>query len=205
MATEWDDIRCQLAWAAGFFDGEGSTGTWPNKNRPGAINLFANVTQQSASSDEIPAVLTRFRVAVRGLGRISAPTPDLRSGTYLCQWRTHSFEEVQAVVALLWQDLGPVKRAQAARALRRRARSGPITLSSARSVRGIGVRPEQGVPIFPLPSTRSRRHERSWRGQPVSLTVKVRPRLSDDVVALRRGLVCVRRSRNAMRTAFLRS
>lgn len=118
MATEWDDIRCQLAWAAGFFDGEGSTGTWPNKNRPGAINLFANVTQQSASSDEIPAVLTRFRVAVRGLGRISAPTPDLRSGTYLCQWRTHSFEEVQAVVALLWQDLGPVKRAQAARSLR---------------------------------------------------------------------------------------
>jgi len=51
------------------------------------------------------------------MGSIGAPYLDKRSGTFTHQWRACSFEETQAVIALLWSSLGPIKRAQAADAL----------------------------------------------------------------------------------------
>jgi hypothetical protein len=53
------------------------------------------------------------------MGYVRAPYFDPRSGTYAHQWRADSFEEAQAVVAILWPNLGGVKRAQAAAAFRR--------------------------------------------------------------------------------------
>jgi hypothetical protein len=105
----------ELAWAAGFFDGEGSTGT--ALKRADSLGVFASVPQAASTTEHIPAVLLRFHRAIGGLGRVSNPYFDRRSGTYLFQWRTDNFEEIQAVVALLWSHLGPVKRSQASRAL----------------------------------------------------------------------------------------
>ena len=48
-----------------------------------------------------------------GMGKIVGPN---EYGIYV--WRTRGFEEAQATIALLWRYLGPVKRAQAAAAIR---------------------------------------------------------------------------------------
>ena len=101
----------QLAWAAGFFDGEGTTIARNDSLRPGYRQLQVSVPQTGHTGT--PAVLFRFHRAVLGMGRIEPPNAD---DTYT--WRACMFEEAQAVIALLWRYLGPVKREQAAAALR---------------------------------------------------------------------------------------
>ena len=64
-------------------------------------------------------MLQRFQRAVGGMGSIGAPFLDKRSGTFTHQWRACNFEETQAVIALLWSNLSPIKRAQGADALDR--------------------------------------------------------------------------------------
>ena len=94
--------REELSWAAGLFDGEGSTST----------------TKASRWRLQIPQghreVLDRFQKAVGGLGHIFGPYPPA-PGRKLprYQWAAQSFEEAQAVLAMLWFKLGTVKRAQA--------------------------------------------------------------------------------------------
>jgi len=119
MASEgnWRDLTLQLAWAAGLFDGEGCTSARPYKRRPNSIRIHASVAQSSRSADLVPSVLIRFQHAVGGMGSIGAPYLDERGGTFAYQWRVGSFEETQAVIALLWANLGTVKRAQAVEAL----------------------------------------------------------------------------------------
>ena len=112
----WRDLTLQLAWAAGFFDGEGCTGSGADKRRPNSVRIYVSVGQQSKSREIVPSVLTRFQRAVGGMGYIRAPYFDDRSGTYAHQWRADSFEEAQAVIALLWSNLGAIKRAQATNA-----------------------------------------------------------------------------------------
>lgn len=114
----WGKLTLDLAWAAGLFDGEGCTISRSDKSRPGAVRIQASVSQSSRSAELVPSVLRRFHDAVGGIGSIGAPYFDARSGTFAHQWRTCSFEEIQAVIALLWSNLGAVKRAQAAYALR---------------------------------------------------------------------------------------
>lgn len=101
----------QLAWAAGFFDGEGSTMAVARVGRPGYRRLELSVPQRGAAG--IPEVLYRFQSAVLGLGRITGPEQD---GLYV--WRSNGFSEAQATIALLWRYLGSVKRAQATTATR---------------------------------------------------------------------------------------
>ena len=109
----WRDVTLHLSWAAGFFDGEGCTGTYSSVHRPQSLRIYASVGQQSRTAEIVPSVLTRFHSAVCGLGYIRAPYLDPRSGTFAHQWRADSFVEAQAVIALLWSNLGTVKRAQA--------------------------------------------------------------------------------------------
>ena len=105
-----DPLR--LGWAAGFFDGEGSTiAHAPERNRP-YVRLQVVVPQHGGASP--PEVLHRFREAVLGLGEIDGPDDN---GMYF--WKTEAFEDSQAVVGMMWSFLGNVKRAQAARAIRR--------------------------------------------------------------------------------------
>jgi hypothetical protein len=102
----------QIAWAAGFFDGEGSTiAYFPNKKKSRYLRLQATVPQGGHS--EAPEVLHRFQAAMLGMGKIVGPND---FGIYV--WKTRGFEETQAAIALLWRYLGPVKRAQATAAIR---------------------------------------------------------------------------------------
>jgi len=100
-----------IVWAAGFFDGEGSTVAHVVDRVRGYLRLDVTVPQHGGAL--VPAVLTRFQAAVLGLGRIVGPD-DL--GRY--RWESRSFGEGQATIALLWRYLGQVKRAQATRAIR---------------------------------------------------------------------------------------
>lgn len=110
----WRDLTLQLAWASGFFDGEGCTGSGADVRRPNSARIYVTVGQQSKVREIVPSVLTRFQQAVGGMGYIRKPYFDERSGTFAHQWRADSFEEAQAVIALLWSNLGEIKRAQAA-------------------------------------------------------------------------------------------
>lgn len=100
----------QLAWAAGFFDGEGSS--YAYECRPGYLRLVVSVGQ--LGSDDPPEVLWRFKAAMLGLGAIER----LDDEGMWCS-RSRSTEEGQAAIALLWRELGTVKRHQAARAIDR--------------------------------------------------------------------------------------
>lgn len=96
--------REELAWAAGFFDGEGNTCVI-NYDRDGeriAVQI---------SSTYLPT-LERFLGAVHQ-GRIYGP---YQRGTYKPQWhyRVNGWPRCQAVIAMLWPFLSGDKRAQAA-------------------------------------------------------------------------------------------
>jgi hypothetical protein len=112
----------ELAWAAGFFDGEGGTYlTRGIKRRPsGKSSEERKLTLaivQASEDDQLPAVLLRFQRAVGGVGGIYVAS--YRTERHLPKWqfKTGRMEHVQAIVAMLWKFLGPVKRAQATAAL----------------------------------------------------------------------------------------
>lgn len=100
----------ELAWAAGFFDGEGSTFN-QHKRRYPKISI-----SQNGTLDRPPEVLIRFHRAVLSIGDLDGPIRDQER----IKWHyvAHGHDLVQAVVALLWRWLGDVKRSQASTALR---------------------------------------------------------------------------------------
>lgn len=107
----------ELAWAAGFFDGEGSTSLCRKQGRYPFIRM--NISQ---AGERGRFVLERFQNAVRNCGDVRGPYNHAGStgltrqeGRY--SWDTGRFEHVQAVIAMLWKYLSPVKRLQAASAL----------------------------------------------------------------------------------------
>ncbi len=102
--------RAELAWAAGFFDGEGSTIARTDSARPGYYQL--NITVPQACHGGVPPLLQRFQRAMLGMGRITGP-----SDKDLYMLRFNAREEASLVLRLLWPDLGEVKRAQATSAL----------------------------------------------------------------------------------------
>lgn len=116
--------REELAWAAGFFDGEGTTAVKRPLRSRGNESGHRVYKQDRAAYPLMTAMqvdrhsLVRLKAAVRGLGHISGPYR-VRSERHqpISRWETTSFEHFQAVLAMLWQFLGPVKRAQAVRAI----------------------------------------------------------------------------------------
>src|SRR6266508_3519881 len=98
----------ELAWAAGFFDGEGTVGCGhmqPDK-RP---HLHLSVSQ----ADVRP--LKRFQLAIGGFGRIRGPFYPNRALGHLgrkpmFQLQIGSFETIQATVAFMWRWLSEPKR-----------------------------------------------------------------------------------------------
>jgi hypothetical protein len=104
--------RAELAWAAGFFDGEGSTIVHTDKSRPGYLRLEV-VVPQSGHGRGIPLVLVRFQQAVGGLCRIVGP-----EGRDIYKCVSGGRLEAMAIVALLWSQLGQVKRRQANEAIK---------------------------------------------------------------------------------------
>ena len=100
----------ELAWAAGFFDGEGCFFSNAKNNNPSC--------QISQVHGE---VLERFRDAV-GIGVVRGPI-DMRrySPRFKPQWKFDSggFENTQHIFCLLWKNLGAVKREQGKNVLRK--------------------------------------------------------------------------------------
>lgn len=100
--------REELAWAAGFYEGDGTIGCYGKGH-----GLHMKVVQV----DPEPAL--KFHEVV-GVGRISGPihqpshTPNQRP---YFMWRVSSFEHVQAVVAMLWPWLSCRRKDQARKAL----------------------------------------------------------------------------------------
>ena len=105
----------ELAWVAGFFDGEGYIGTGGSR---GKRTIEMSIAQAGAAG--LPATLTRVAF-VLAAGRLRGPRMLANPWSKLPQyvWCARSFEDVQLSVALLWAWLGPVKRAQARQALLR--------------------------------------------------------------------------------------
>jgi hypothetical protein len=98
----------ELAWAAGFFDGEGCTKLQNNFSRHGKNypNIAVSITQYHSE------VLERFRLAV-GTGSVYGPYPRAEGKQ---AWAFGAWgEKAEAVVDALWPYLGSVKREQAKR------------------------------------------------------------------------------------------
>jgi hypothetical protein len=86
----------ELAWCAGFFDGEGASSMSLNtNNNHSGSNIYVGVTQKN------PLLLYRFQKAIGGFGGISGWT-----------WRATNFEHIQYVMCQVWNKLGSIKRRQ---------------------------------------------------------------------------------------------
>lgn len=105
----------ELAWVAGFFDGEGYIGA---NGVPGRRTIEISIAQ--ASAGELPTTLSRV-ARVMGVGSLRGPRmlPNPWSKLPQYVWCANAFEDVQVATATLWRWLGPVKRAQAREALLR--------------------------------------------------------------------------------------
>jgi hypothetical protein len=100
------------AWAAGFFDGEGSVGVGGSGfARPAYRQPSMEIPQSSANG--VPDSLVRFQVEV-GVGSITGPhsprNPWARLPSY--RWEVGGHRKVEMVAGLLWPWLGSVKRLQ---------------------------------------------------------------------------------------------
>ena len=115
----------ELAWAAGIFDGEGSSSTYLTK--PNKIPRRQMAVSQGGLPGHTPAVLLRFKEIVR-VGSITGPY----DGLYY--WKITTKGDVDAVGALLWQYLSREKRQQFAAAATRMQRPvpGPLDDSAGR-------------------------------------------------------------------------
>jgi len=106
----------ELAWIAGFFDGEGYIGAG---GAPGKRTIEMSIAQATTGC-EVPATLSRVALAL-GVGSLRGPRMLPNSWSKLPQyvWCARAYEDVQFATAVLWRWLGPVKRAQAREALLR--------------------------------------------------------------------------------------
>ena len=112
----WPAARSEeLAWAGGFFDGEGSTYLEKHRSHAGYFVPCLYVPQSSAVG--VAAELIRLRSALAGLGSISGVRrPGGRRRPYR-RWRVVTPKAVQLGLHLLWPFMGEVKRSQAKRVL----------------------------------------------------------------------------------------
>ena len=105
-----------LAWAAGIFDGEGSTST--SLTKPNKIPRRQMAVSQGGRRGQTPAVLLRFKEIVR-VGSITGPY----EGLYY--WKISRKVDVDLVGRMLWRYLSREKRQQFAAAAIRMQRSLP--------------------------------------------------------------------------------
>jgi hypothetical protein len=109
----------ELAWAGGFFSGEGSTYFRRNKRRNGKSYGGPAIEITQCGSAE---TLIRFNAAVGNLLTLYGPYYN-RANTNRPYWQLSigAFEKVQAVLAMIWPWLSTIKQEQAANALNQRA------------------------------------------------------------------------------------
>ena len=105
--ADWSPAE-RAAWAAGFFDGEGTVGAYGDPAYP-----VPSMSISQASAGDVPQALLRFREFV-GAGRISGPRANRSPWSKLPQyrWELREFGEIERVVAMLSPYSDVVKREQ---------------------------------------------------------------------------------------------
>jgi hypothetical protein len=101
--------REELAWAAGFFDGEGST--CKSRKIDGRTDGRSAWAIRVSVGQKEREPLERFQRAL-GFGAIYTHTSNNASGLIMHYWNATSLEEAQAVMAALWIFLSGPKRSQ---------------------------------------------------------------------------------------------
>jgi hypothetical protein len=101
----------ELAWAGGFFDGEGST--YLEKHRTHQGHFYPVLYVPQASESGIAPELLRLHGAIGGVGTISGERRDRPDWTPYRRWRVVTPFKVQKTLHLLWPFIGKVKRDQA--------------------------------------------------------------------------------------------
>ena len=126
-ATVWPgSMSEELAWAGGFFDGEGSTCLDKHRTHVGYFVPVLYVPQ-SAEAGVAPE-LVRLHNAV-GAGTISGLRRSKPPWRPYRRWRVFTVQKVFRALHLLWPFIGSVKRAQALQAMQ-------VVLSQPDLVRG---------------------------------------------------------------------
>ncbi len=105
----------ELAWAAGFFDAEGSTYLEKHRTHARYFRVEAAITQ--ASSSGAPPELERFRVATGIAGHMYGPWQQEDANDRIYRWKVHRLVEVEMLLMRLEPRLGTVKREQARAAI----------------------------------------------------------------------------------------
>lgn len=130
--------REELAWSAGFFDGEGTIGLINASIRKPNLQLSVRQVRREP--------LDRFQKAV-GVGTIGGPYKNPHGQDYFA-YRVNGHRSVQTVVAMLWAFLSEPKREQAHKAM-----SGAIaTFAIPRRNLGPIVHSEVGEALDQLPT-----------------------------------------------------
>lgn len=93
--------KFELAWSAGFYDGEGHCG--PHRHN-GGTGARLSIGQRD------PAVLERFKAAVGDVGKIYGPYPDGCGVSY--HYRVGRQEDLIRVVNRIWPYLSEIKKKQ---------------------------------------------------------------------------------------------
>ena len=106
----------RLAWAAGLFDGDGSTHMSRTRTEKSTYEILRATVSQN-SSDGTPAVLTRFRDIV-GFGCIYGPYHRRAGCLPEYQWVASRSSDVARLIEMLAPNLSEAKRVQARNAFR---------------------------------------------------------------------------------------
>jgi hypothetical protein len=108
----WPAARVEeLAWAGGFFDGEGST--YLEKHRTHAGYLVPRLYVPQSSDVGIAPELVRLKTALSDVGTISGVRRPGRNRRPYRRWRVCTAAGVQLGLHLLWPFIGEVKQSQA--------------------------------------------------------------------------------------------
>jgi hypothetical protein len=109
--------REELAWAAGFLDGEGNFGFYNHVTRQTKKGLRTYAALNVTAAQIERRVLDRLKKAV-GAGHVNGPYNKRRpnSKPLYCFVGT-SFEDCQHIIGVVWNWLSPVKQIQASKAL----------------------------------------------------------------------------------------
>ena len=111
----WTDETLR-AWAAGFFDGEGSISAVMDNRHRRTCTVQMTVVQAGSETDP-PDTLVRFLDAV-GVGKLARRTTTGRLGTKpLWTWRATNIDDIRHAVDRLLPYLGNAKTEQIAKAM----------------------------------------------------------------------------------------
>jgi len=109
MIPPLKNFREELAWAAGFFDGEGYVGHMNHLDKRDG-RLYSSPKLSVGQVRREP--LNRFALAV-GVGSVRGPYGPYKGQVQpIHAFRLEGFEKVQAMAAMLWVFLSEPKREQ---------------------------------------------------------------------------------------------